>query len=96
MSNQHLPYGYWDVSGLHAKIAALESQLAALGWQPGETAPRDGSTIQGSWLDGPPMSAYHKHNKWWTYQAGMLIELVDDPIFWRPIPPLPKEVEHGE
>ena len=101
-----------NVVTLAAEVRRLRSALAAaeaVGWQPIETAPRDGSEIEvGRWVNGEwricQTSWHHfpgnefegEHSvNWWACDAdwGGITE-DEGPTHWRPIP-IPPAAENG-
>jgi hypothetical protein len=75
--------------------AALQSSAKKQGWQPIETAPRDGTEILVSWHGWPSLEgdnsieiAIFKEGVWWSNDA-----VVSTPSHWMPLPPPPPKEE---
>lgn len=70
------------------------------GWQPIETAPRDGTEIllgyagshscAGYWMGDPALNYWNETGWFWT-GANVITEHPDSPTHWQPLPPPPEE-----
>jgi hypothetical protein len=61
------------------------------GWQPIETAPKDGTTILGFWCNGEMHTGSICNGEWipaWEHQNNNW----DIPTHWMPLPPPPNEI----
>lgn len=89
-----------DVETLAVEIAALEKRLAEAGWQPIETAPKDGTELL--------LCSIHLYSPrtgcWATYHPNAMgkagwrtAPICGDklnPTHWMPLPPPPQESTH--
>ena len=89
-----------DVEALDAAFAILGAEQ---GWQPIETAPKDGSNVEACWPGHgaicPTRWASESHEAqprpYWTHWGARIFGLRDirnnQPTHWRPMPASPKE-----
>lgn len=88
------PAGDWPMAVAqrrNAAISALRTALAANGWQPIETAPKDGRELI-LLLTTSRFPQVACSNTWWT--AGFSAEC--KPTHWMPIPAAPVQTNGGE
>jgi hypothetical protein len=84
------------VNNLDTIIAALQPS-GEMGWQPIETAPKDGTNV----LVGHERAVF---SGWWSESAGGWVDgstdmyedlIVYHPTHWQPLPPLPSSKREG-
>lgn len=78
----------WAESSVFEIAAYVPAALA--GWQPIETAPKDGTRFLAAWPDGRREIALWSHNAWWSAGTGWLRHS-KEPTDWQPLPEPPKK-----
>lgn len=90
---------------LRLEIAAIiEREMPPQGWQPIETAPKDGTYIllaSPSGMTSTPLRVevcryddwYHPFNPWVNHAGDSFRDGGASPTLWMPLPPLPEEAE---
>lgn len=90
--------GKWDAEAEPDVIAARAalSEAKAGGWQPIETAPKDGTSILGYWLGGQHDCAIHAtkfiRGRWWATNEDFPQR---EPTHWQPLPAPPAQRGEG-
>lgn len=83
------------ILGTQALIRALEDAGYDISrWEDISTAPRDGTEV---WGYAPPAHGLEPLQGWCAYHpdAGWCIDELRDITHWRPLPPPPKDADHG-
>ena len=79
-----------------ASARAALSEAKAGGWQPIETAPKDGTSILGYWLGGQHDCAIHAtkfiRGRWWATNEDFPQR---EPTHWQPLPAPPAQRGEG-
>ena len=79
-----------------ANASASLSEAKAGGWQPIETAPKDGTSILGYWLGGQHDCAIHAtkfiRGRWWATNEDFPQR---EPTHWQPLPAPPAQRGEG-
>lgn len=70
-------------------VEKLRELCAQYGWQPIESAPKDGTPILVITRDGDVLSVKHYANNCWQLTFDCAV-YVDDPAGWMPLPKVPK------
>lgn len=79
-----------------AVLAKLQEQDYRRGWQPIETAPKDGSHVQLYRPEIQFVGYYGGADSGWRINAPGLPAMWPQPTHWRPLPAAPDEMTQGE